>query len=580
MYRQEHPKPQFERKNWQNLNGEWQFEIDQSMSGEERGLFNENETFPKKINVPFCPESILSGIGNIDFMNSVWYKRDFKITKEQASELIFLHFGAVDYETIVYVNGKKCGYHKGGFASFRINITDFVRTGNNILTIWAKDPMRIGSSNFTANEDDMRNRMIPRGKQCDKYHSYGCLYTRVTGIWQTVWLEFVPKTHLEKVKYYPEIDTASLTVTATLCGTATLKAQAFYEGRLMGETSITCQSGTVTFNISLKEKHLWELGAGRLYDLKFTYGEDEVKSYFGLRQIGLDNHKFLLNGKSVFQRLVLDQGYYPDGVYTAPNDKSLEADILRGLEMGFNGARLHEKVFEERFLYYCDKHGYMVWGEYGNWGVNFSYSDCIYSILPEWIEVLERDFNHPSIVVWCPLNETWDKNGRKQFDPALTLLYDTTKAIDPTRPCIDTSGFYHVKTDIFDVHNYEEYEKFAHRYDELMKNGTYEDELSSRQPFTKGTPFIVSEYGGVGWTDDENSFVYNKIPKTEEEYLSVLKRTTEYLLNNQFICGFCFTQLYDIEQEQNGLFTYERVPKFPAEKIRPIFMKKANIEDV
>ena len=187
-----------------------------------------------------------------------------------------------------------------------------------------------------------------------------------------------------------------------------------------------------------------------MYDLYLEYGEDRVQSYFGLRSIRFDGYKFLLNGKSVFQRLVLDQGFYPEGIWTAPSDAELEADIDRSLAMGFNGARLHEKVFEERFLYHCDKKGYLVWGEFPNWGLDPSYADCIYGILPEWMEEIERDYNHPSIIGWCPFNETWDSKGRKQYDDAIRMVFRVTKAMDPTRPCIDSSGFFHVESDIFD----------------------------------------------------------------------------------------------------------------------------------
>lgn len=202
--------------------------------------------------------------------------------------------------------------------------------------------------------------------------------------------------------------------------------------------------------LALSEKHLWEIGEGRLYDLILTFGDDSVKSYFGLRSVGFDGHRFLLNGKSVFQRLVLDQGFYPDGIYTAPSDGELAADVERAAAMGFNGARLHEKVFEERFLYHCDRMGYMVWGEYPNWGLDHTYADSIYSVLPEWLDEVERDFNHPSIIGWCPFNETWDIDGRRQCDEMIASVYRATKAADPTRPCIDTSGSVHVMTDVYE----------------------------------------------------------------------------------------------------------------------------------
>jgi len=348
--RTEHPKPQFERENWLNLNGEWQFEIDHGNSGEARELYRPDKEFASRINVPFCPESKLSGIENVDFMNAVWYKRTFEISEKQTQGLVFLHFGAVDYEATVYVNGQRCMVHKGGYVSFRVDITDHVVAGTNSVTVRAVD--------------DTRHRLVPSGKQSQEYHSNGCFYTRTTGIWQTVWLEFVPKTHIDKVKYVTSPDNACVHITATLCGKGLFSAEAFYDGRSVGKNSITSNGGTTAITICLSETHLWEVGNGRLYDLVLTYGDDKVTSYFGLRSLQLDGHRFLINGRSVFQRLILDQGFYPDGIYTAPSDSELVADIERSLAMGFNGARLHEKVFEERFLYHCDRLGYIVWGEY------------------------------------------------------------------------------------------------------------------------------------------------------------------------------------------------------------------------
>lgn len=567
IYRTEHPKPQFMRENWLNLNGEWQFEIDSGNSGAERKLFEASQEFSQKINVPFCPESKLSGVENVDFMNSVWYKREFEITEKQLEGRIVLHFGAVDYKTTVYINGNKCGSHKGGYVSFSFDITDYVVSGKNTVTVHA--------------EDDTRSRMIPSGKQSEKYSSWGCYYTRTTGIWQTVWLEFLPEAHIKSVKYVTDINNATVNINAVLCGNATFVAEAFYEGVSMGKAQTVSGGGNVNITINLAEKHLWEVGNGRLYDLVLTFGEDRVQSYFGLRDIRLDGKKFLINGKSVFQRLVLDQGFYPDGIYTAPSDQELRADIERSLALGFNGARLHEKVFEERFLYHCDKLGYIVWGEYPNWGLDHSYADSIYAILPEWLEEIDRDFNHPSIIGWCPLNETWDQNGRKQYDDMLALVYKATKAADPTRPCIDTSGNYHVVTDIYDLHDYEQNpEIFASHYEPLGNSNVFDffSAFKDRQRYDGKMPFFVSEYGGIGWSVNEG-WSYGNAPKSAEEFIERFKGLTDALLNNENMFGFCYTQLTDVEQEQNGLYTYDRKPKFDTEIFKAILSRKAAIED-
>ena len=568
--RSEYPRPQFVREGWMNLNGQWQFEIDQGRSGEIRGLQKEGVQLSGEITVPFCPESKLSGVEYKDFMYSVWYKRSVTLTADQIQGRVVLHFGAVDYLATVYINGKKVGTHKGGYVSFAFDITDYVVEGENIITLHA--------------EDDTRNRLIPYGKQCPLYYSAGCSYTRTTGIWQTVWLEFTPKTYIRKVKFYPDADAGNgaLSVHAELIGKGNFTVQASFEGKPMGTVTLTNVQGYVVATLELVEKHLWELGKGGLYDLTLTFGEDTVNSYFGLRSILYTDKKFYLNGKSVFQRTILDQGFYPDGVYTAPSDEELIADIDRSMAMGFNGARLHEKVFEERFLYHADRKGYLVWGEYPNWGLDHSYSDAIYGILPEWLEEVDRDFNHPSIIGWCPFNETWDKDGRKQFDDLLALVYQATKSADPTRPCIDTSGNFHVVTDVYDLHDYtQDVEEFAKHYADITEEDglNFHSSFKNRQKYDRKLPFFLSEYGGIRWTEDQAGWGYGQAPQSAEEFLTRLKGLTDVLLDNPNIMGLCYTQLTDVEQEQNGLYTYDRRPKFDPAVIYPIFAKKAAIED-
>lgn len=566
IYRQEHPKPQFQRDNWLNLNGKWQFEIDFGDSGEAQGFHQTADAFSKTIEVPFCVESRLSGVGYTDFMRSVWYKREVTLTPEQVSGRVILHFGAVDYKATVYVNGEKCCVHKGGYVSFRVDVTPYVHEGENTIVVNA--------------QDDTRSGMIPSGKQSDRFASYGCSYTRTTGIWQTVWMEFVPETYLVSAKYLTDAEKGSITIHAKTVGNATFTAEAFFEGQSMGKVSAEGRGDQLTVTLPLSERHLWEVGKGGLYDLTLTYGDDVVHSYVGLRSLALDGYAFRINGKAVFQRLILDQGFYPDGIYTAPSDAELLGDIERSLAMGFNGARLHEKVFEERFLYHCDRLGYIVWGEYPNWGLDHTCPESIYGILPEWLEEVERDFNHPSIVGWCPFNETWDANGKQQYNDLLAMVYKATKAADPTRPCIDTSGNFHVITDIFDVHNYDQdVKKFADSYRSLAEDGTLFDHFANRQTYVVGQPTFVSEYGGIRWTEDGDGWGYGDAPQTPEDYLERLKGLTDVLLDNPRMLGLCYTQLTDVEQEQNGLYTYDRRPKFDPAIIHAIFSRKAAIEE-
>ncbi|MBQ4036856.1 MAG: beta-galactosidase [Clostridia bacterium] len=570
MYRTEHPKPQFQRNSWRNLNGIWEFRFDPARSGRQTGLYEPEAIFPLKINVPFCPESALSGIEEKDFHHAVWYRRSVSLSGEELKGRVRLHFGAVDYDAFVYVNGKRVGTHRGGYTSFYFDITDHVQEGENTLVVCA--------------EDDTRDPLIPSGKQSDRFHSYGCSYTRTTGIWQTVWLEFLPEAHIESVRYLTDVTACTLTVRAKVAGEGTLCIRALYNERCVGEATAEGQDGDeLILTLPLSEKHLWEPGHGRLYSLSLSYGEDSVESYFGLRSIRLSERDFLINDKKVFQRLVLDQGFYPDGIYTAPSDKELAADIERSLAMGFNGARLHEKVFEERFLYHCDRLGYLVWGEFANWGLDHSREDALFSFLPQWLEAVERDRNHPAIIGWCPFNETWDINGRQQRNELLSCVYLATRAADPSRPCIDTSGNYHVITDVYDLHDYEQDPAvFREHYEPLGKT----DDLRFAQVFRDRQirydgkrPFFVSEYGGIKWSEEQGSWGYGNAPKSEEEFLTRLKGLTDVLLDNEHMFGYCYTQLTDVEQEQNGLYTYDRRPKFDPAVIAAILGRKAKYEE-
>ncbi len=576
--RPEHPNPQFMRKNWQNLNGEWEFDFDFSNSAIDKELFK-SEHLSKKITVPFCPESELSGINYKDFIPAVCYRRDIVISKENLNGRVLLHFGAVDYKTTVYINGQEVGEHIGGYTPFTFDITEFVNEGVNSLFVYA--------------EDDLRSGKQCVGKQSQKSYSYGCSYTRTTGIWQTVWLEFVPKNYITDVKYYSCSEEPSVTVVGQAVGKGEIFLKIFLDGEEVGNGK-TYADNNFSLTVKLSKKRLWEVGKGGLYDMEFTFCEDKVKSYFGLRDIKLDNYKFLINGKSVFQRLVLDQGFYKDGIYTAPTDEALKKDIELSLAAGFNGARLHEKVFEKRFLYHADKMGYLVWDEYPNWGL----SDYINNIstgdlYAGWMEVIERDFNSPSVIGWCPFNETWGYSEKAQGTKTLQTVYKITKAMDTTRPCIDASGGYHILTDIYDVHDYSGPETIKERYKEFGEKGEFDLSGYERMepPFfkdcythKKGQPVFVSEYGGIKWdkdalNDHKASWGYGTMPESEEEFIERYKGVTDPLLDNKYMFGFCYTQLYDVEQEKNGLYTYEREPKFDMEIFKKINSRKAAIED-
>ena len=579
--RKEYPRPQLVRKDWLCLNGEWEFEIDNACVGEWKKYW-ERPSLDGKITVPYCPESDLSGVGHKDFMNCVWYRKAITLPESFQGKRTVLHFGAVDYLATVYVNGKKVGTHMGGYTPFAFDITDALTDGENVIMLSAFD--------------DLRSNKQPSGKQSHRFGSYGCFYTRTTGIWQSVWLEPVDAARVETYRVYPDVANAAVTLQFQVTGAAIggkLSVNASYEGADMGSASTVVNGNAVTLTLSLKEAHLWEIGKGRLYDISVSLEKngavaDSFCGYFGLREVGLTDKGMTLNGKPFFGRFVLDQGFYPDGIYTAPSEEALKNDIVCSMQLGFNGARLHEKVFEPTYLYWADKLGYLVWGEYPSWGISISDASAMKNYLREWLESVERDFSHPSVIGWCPFNETWDsfnEGNARQCGDVLDMIYRATRYTDPTRPCIDTSGNYHVvHCGLWDVHDYEQNpEKFASYYAKIDE-GIVADQSYRKEPKRQiydGTPVFMSEYGGIKWdvSSPTDSWGYGVSVKTEEEFIARYKGLTDVLLDNEHMMGFCYTQITDVEQECNGLLTYDRKFKFDPAIFHAINTRKAKIEE-
>ena len=565
--RPEYPRPQFVRDQWINLNGAWEYQTDRGVSGEQRGYQNGAE-FTETITVPFCRESDLSGIGDKDFCDCVWYRKKLTLPEGwQNGRRTILHIGACDYVTNVWVNGKFIGEHIGGYVAFSFDITKALVEGENAITIRAVDYTRTGDQ--------------PVGKQCQQYHSAGCSYTRTTGIWQTVWLENVANDYIASTKYYPDIDNKKLVIEAHVIGGEgmTLSADASFAGVPQGHADVVVHGGKATLEVPLDELHLWETGNGRLYDLTLSIGDDSVKSYFGMRRVEARDGILYINHKPVFQRLILDQGFYPDGIYTAATEDELIADIDRSLACGFNGARLHQKVFEPRFLYWCDVKGYIVWGEHANWGLDISRQTAYENFLPEWCEIMARDFNHPAIIGWCPLNET-QVNQNPRF---VRLLATITRQYDNTRAYIDASGWTHIEgvTDIMDLHDYEQNpEVFAAKLAPLEEGGTYDVHWHCGSRYSMPAhPTFVSEYGGIRWAPKEAAgWGYGVAPMSEEEFLNRFKGLTEAIMFNSAMGALCYTQLTDVEQEVNGLYTYEREAKFDPAFFRSVLEQTAAIE--
>lgn len=571
--RPEYPRPSLRRKDssWMNLNGRWEFEIDASDSGWERFVWKK-EKLDGEIIVPFAPESRLSGVENQDFMKRVWYRRKFSLNEKQLSDRVLLHFGAVDYISYVWVNGTIVGNHTGGYTPFSFDITENCREGINSVVVTAFD--------------DTRSKDQPSGKQSSDYDNFGCFYTRTTGIWQTVWLEFVPRTYITNVWLAPNVARENVNVRVRILGDNVEegKETRFFaavkkDGRTVSEEKFLFRGDETVFSLPVKNPELWDVGNPELYDIEIRAEDDKVLCYFGMREIKISGKKFLLNGRPVFQKLVLDQGYYPSGVYTAESDEEISRDIELSMAAGFNGARMHMKIFEPRYIYHADKKGYLLWGEYPNWGLECDRKGAAEYMLPEWIEEIERDFNSPAIIGWCPFNEAGGDNSKDLF----RLVYETTKLIDPTRPVIDTSGWFHSKTDIFDVHDYEQDpDKFASHYVGLSQlKDFYVDFPEQNLKYDGKIPYFVSECGGTFY-DVENpseGWGYGDKPENEEMFFHRFETIVTTLIDNPDVCGFCYTQLYDVMQEKNGLYTYDRRPKFDVERIRKIVGKTPAVEN-
>ncbi|MXX13734.1 MAG: beta-glucuronidase [Gemmatimonadetes bacterium] len=585
--RPEHPRPQFQRNTWLNLNGTYNFAIDSGKSGEAKGWPQNPAELDCAITVPFCPESSLSGIQNTDFMPSVWYHRTLDIPDEWTDKRVLLHFGAVDYHCKAWVNGRLIGQHYGGSSSFTFDITDALTSGANHLVVCANDDTRSGDQ--------------PSGKQCPDLYSRGCHYTRITGIWQTVWLEAVPESRIETVRIVPDLDSSRFVLTPTFKNAH--RGHSFRAVLLNGKEEVAVSTMPATsgaaMSLRIKNPQPWSPDNPHLYDLRFELRDndttiDTANSYAGLRKFHIEGHKFYLNNTPLFLRLVLDQGFYPDGIWTAPSDEMLKGDIEKSLAVGFNGARLHQKVFEERFHYWADKLGYLTWGEYCDWGMNFGSPQSIHNQQREWREIVQRDLNHPSILAWTPYNET-RRGATNHFEAhrrAVQETYDLTRVLDPSRPCHDTSGYVHVCTDIYTVHDYEQDPvKFQATYAAVSPDDWENTPIRFPElnvPY-QGQPYVVDEYGGTWWdpnaveteqdADRKSSWGYGKRPTDIEEVYHRIEKLTAILLNHPNIAGYCYTQLTDIEQEQNGIYTYDRREKFDAKRLKKYFGAPAAIEE-
>jgi beta-galactosidase/beta-glucuronidase len=589
--RPEHPRPTCVRANWLNLNGRWEFEIDQGDSGLERGL--RDRPLTGEITVPFAPESKASGVHVTDFLEAVWYARTVQIPAEWAGSRVLLHFGAVDHDATVWVDGHEVVRHRGGFSPFTADLG--ARAGDTVRIV--------------VRARDTRHGPQARGKQATSYANHACVYTRTTGIWQTVWLEAVPDVRIRHLRVTPNLAAGTLAVeapvTANRPGLRLVVELADADGTVTHAGSSADLDLTPAVHLTIPPERLrpWSHVDPHLYDLRVTLFDgaggvvDEIASYAGIRSVAIDGRALRLNGRPVFQRLVLDQGYWPETLMTAPSDEALVRDIELAMAAGFNGARLHQKVFEERFLYHADRLGYLVWGEFGDWGAAAGgEQQPTASFVTQWLEVLQRDHNHPAIVGWCPLNET-----RQQLHDRITVLDDVTRAMflatklaDPTRPVLDASGYSHrvPETDVYDSHNYEQDPaRFAEQVGGLADGQAFTNRLDDGGPMSlpyAGQPYFVSEFGGIWWdpeaadADGENrteSWGYGTRVRDEAEFHERFAGLTGALLADPEMFGYCYTQLTDLMQERNGIYRFDRSTKLDVETVRKAQLRPAACEN-
>lgn len=587
MGTREYPRPQLQRAGWQSLDGAWQFAFDDGDCGLAEGWYDDR-TLPLTIQVPFVYQAERSGIGDRTPHDIVWYKRTFRPEGFRPGMQVLLHFGAVDYQASVFVNGHLVKEHEGGNTPFEADITPFLSGGEEVICVRAYDPHR--------------SEEIPRGKQYWKDASESIWYTNSTGIWQTVWAECVERSHLESVRFTPLFDEGRVRMECRAEGVGPadmLSWEIAYKGETVAAGSLRWYANPLVWEADLVQNHIFRTGFHHdegvwtpdhpnLFDVTFCVRTadgrmtDRAESYFGMRKVHTADGMVYLNNRPFYQKLVLDQGYWPEGLLTAPDDEALRQDILLAKAMGFNGCRKHQKTEDPRFLYWADHLGYLVWGECAAAPV---YTEkAVERSIREWTEIVERDYSHPCIVAWVPLNESWGvpniRHDRRQQHYSQTM-YHLLHALDGTRPVISNDGWEMTETDICALHNYahgqkEETEKYA-AYREMLADteSLVAGRAAGRNTFAgafsyEGQPILLTEFGGIGFdVSGEKGWGYTSV-RDEEAFLEDYGRLLDAIYASSGLWGFCYTQLTDVEQEINGLYTYDRKPKVSPEKIRAI----------
>lgn len=576
---EKHPNPQFFREQYLVLDGSWSFAFDHENVGLSEGWQN-GKKLPLEIMVPFVYQSRLSGIDSVEFCETVWYKRGFKLPSDFSGKRIIVNFAAVDYECDVWINGAHATHHIGGYSSFKADITELIKKGENEITL------RVVDRDFA--------KESVRGKQLWGEGEFGCWYKRYTGIWQSVWLEAVTEVHIERFILKSDVDTNTVAIKAELGGAEHNKSYTADIEIVINETKVAAASfevfdGYINEQISVdyagspfRGSEWWSPEHPNLYQMLITLKQDgevldTVQTYFGMRKLESENQKVLLNNFPFYHRSILNQGYYPDGYITPENDERIVSDIKLIKSMGYNAMRIHQKIESPRFLYWCDRVGIAVWEEFPSM---YHYRELqAHNIMSELTAVVERDINHPSIFAWVLFNESWGVQ-QLRFDKQQQNLtkgaYFTVKSMDPTRFVIANDGWQHTETDIVTIHDYSAYgdEVYARYANEPYEIGTNPVAGQRRYAFAQGhsysgQPVMLTEFGGISYAAD-GGWGYNEKVKTEDEFLERFGGLTYAIRKIPAITGYCFTQFTDVENEQNGLVTIDRQPKADTEKIRKI----------
>ena len=564
-----YPRPLFKRANFINLNGEWDFLLEESDVGERNPRYKE---FPKehlKIKVPFCYQCEESGINNKKRVDTVWYQKDVLFARSK-NERVILHFDAADYLTYVYVNEKLVGTHKGGYTSFEFDITDYLIDNKAHIAVRC---------------DDSYDLHQPRGKQKWKPENFGCWYQEVTGIWKSVWAEIVPETYIKNFKMTPVKNGAvNVKIAFNRPIQDTLLCEILSGNKIVSSSEHSINGDSFEFNQLLNEIHYWSLEDPYLYSVRFTLSSgDQVNSIFGYRFIETKNGEILLNGNPLFMRLTLEQGYYKEGIYTFKDEQQILDEIYYIKSAGFNGLRMHQKVEDDRFYYLCDVMGLVVWSEMPS---AYDFDEVmVENTKREWEEIVNQHYNHPSILVWTPCNESWGVPGirkNKEQHQFLIDMYDLTKKLDSSRLVVSNDGWQHCKTDLVTLHNYiQEPDKFKKEFiDQLMEivltnEAIYHD--GGFAPFAEGfkyegQPILIDEFCGIGFNIDsvQDGWGYGDQVKNEKEFLNRYNELIKLATNCKVNAGWCMTQITDVYQEVNGLFTFDRRSKFDLKEVHKI----------